>query len=131
MLTYFRFAERYLYSVPEGISEMKSPEVHHVDEFVGGWFLGDFLPSLLRTTSFEVGLKTHKKGEQIASHRHNLLTEYTVVVKGRILINGRIMQEKEVFVLYPREGVVAEPLTEEVWLICVKVPSIPSDKEIL
>ena len=34
-----------------------------MSDMKGGWFVGDFEPSVLRTKNFEVGYHTHKKGD--------------------------------------------------------------------
>ena len=48
------------------------------DEMTRGWFIGDFLPSALRTKDFEVGLVKHKKGDTWDKHYHEHVTEVSL-----------------------------------------------------
>ena len=41
-----------------------------MSDMKGGWFVGDFEPSVLRTKNFEVGYHTHKKGDDTSNHYH-------------------------------------------------------------
>lgn len=102
-----------------------------IDNYKGGWFIGAFEPSILRTKEFEVGLKIHKMGELIEPHRHNVVTEYNLLVAGIMLVNGKMIYPGTLFVFEPGEIVEAVVQTEEVRVICVKVPSIPSDREVV
>ena len=46
---------------------------HHFDDMTKGWFIGNFIPSALRTTDFEVGFVKHKKGDVWEKHYHELV----------------------------------------------------------
>lgn len=99
----------------------------NIDEFYRGWFIGNFEPSLLKTDQFEVSILKHAKGEQWAKHYHAIATEYNVLLKGSMKINGELMIEGDVFVIEPGEA--AEPeFLEDCTLVCVKTPSLPGDK---
>jgi quercetin dioxygenase-like cupin family protein len=99
----------------------------NISEFYRGWFIGNFEPSLLKTDQFEVSLLNHTRGEQWAKHYHAVATEYNVLIKGHMKINGVEMTAGDVFVLEP--GEVAEPeFLEDCQLVCVKTPSLPGDK---
>ncbi|NYZ17820.1 hypothetical protein HL658_35205 [Azospirillum sp. RWY-5-1] len=103
-------------------------DVHRIDDFKGGWFIGDFEPALLRTAGFEVGWKVHHRTEFIAPHIHQQLTEYNLLAHGSMRVNGRELGPGDLFILHKGERVDAEVLTEEAHVVCVKVPSVPSDK---
>ena len=98
-----------------------------ISEFVRGWFIGNFEPALLKTDQFEVGLLTHTKGELWPKHYHSQHTEYNVLVSGKMLICGEVIEPGGVFVLQPNE--IADPVfLEDCTVLCVKQPSIPGDK---
>ena len=100
---------------------------HNLSDFWRGWFIGNFEPSLLKTDQFEVSILKHAKGEQWAKHYHAIATEYNVLLKGSMKINGELMIEGDVFVIEPGEA--AEPeFLEDCTLVCVKTPSLPGDK---
>lgn len=101
-----------------------------ITDYFRGWFIGDFENSLLRTKDFEVALLTHKKGEVWPAHYHKEATEYNVLVKGKMLTCGKELNDGDVFVF--EKGEVADPIfLEDCTVVCVKVPSIPTDKYVV
>ena len=99
----------------------------HISTMTRGWFIGDFTPSVLRTSHFEVGLMSHKKGENYAPHLHNELDEYNLLVSGKMMINNEIIEEGEIFII--KKGMLTKSeFFEDCKIVCVKQPSIPSDK---
>jgi quercetin dioxygenase-like cupin family protein len=102
-------------------------KIHNIDEFKGGWFLGDFEPSLYKTCQFEVSYKRHAKGEVWPKHFHPIATEFNCLVQGAMVIQDIPLKPGDVFVIEP--GEVADPVfLEDCHLIVVKIPSIPGDK---
>lgn len=101
-------------------------KTEHIDNFINGWFVGKFEPSLLKA-DFEVGFHRHKAGEYHQDHFHKLGTEINVMIEGQISINGRVFGPGEIFVLYPYEISQVEYLTD-VKLIVVRDRSDPNDK---
>lgn len=101
-----------------------------LEDMQGGWFVGDFEPSALRTTSFEVGVKLHPRGEKWPVHYHREVIEYNVLLTGKMTIQGERLIAGDIFVLDKLE--VADPeFHEDCLIVCVKVPSIPTDKHIV
>lgn len=103
-------------------------DVHRIEAFKGGWFIGDFEPHLLRTKEFEVGWKVHHRTEFIEPHIHQQVTEYNLLAHGSMKVNGRVLAPGDLFILHAGERVDAVVLTDEAHVVVVKVPSIPSDK---
>ena len=92
-----------------------------------GWFIGNFLPSVLKTDLFEVGIIKHEKGEDWPEHFHVVSTEYNVLLEGSMSVNGTLIEVGEIFILDKNEP--CKPIfNENCTIICVKVPSIPGDK---
>ena len=101
--------------------------VTKINDYVRGWFIGDFEPTVLRTKDFEVGVLTHPKGEKWPSHYHKESIEYNVLVSGKMVVQGKELNSGDVFVFEKEE--IADPVfLEDCTVVCVKVPSIPSDK---
>ena len=99
----------------------------NIDEMHRGWFIGDFLPSVLRTNLFEVGILKHYQGEEWPKHYHAKATEYNVLINGSMTVNNNLIQEGEIFVLEKNE--ICKPIFhKDCTVLCVKVPSIPGDK---
>lgn len=98
-----------------------------ITDYVRGWFIGNFEPTLLKTAAFEVGVLTHKKGEYWTPHYHKESIEYNVLISGKMVVQGKELNSGDVFVFDKRE--VADPIfLEDCTLVVVKIPSIPSDK---
>lgn len=105
-------------------------QIERLSSMKRGWFIGDFDPSVFRSPAFEVGILTHSRGEIWPTHYHKIATEYNVLLSGSMTINGYQISVNDIFILEP--GEVASPvfLTDCV-VLCVKVPSLPSDKYIV
>lgn len=101
-----------------------------LSDFKGGWFIGDFEPSLLQTKFFEANVRTHPKGEKWDAHYHKYTHEFNVLVSGKMKICGQLVEAGEIFVIPPNE--IADPeFLEDCTVVCIKTPSIPEDKYIV
>lgn len=96
----------------------------------GGWFIGNFEPSLFKTNDCEVAVKSYKKGDKEAKHYHKIATEYTVVVKGRIKMFGNVYEEGDIVVVEPGETTAFEAL-EDAMNVVVKIPGANNDKYVV
>lgn len=102
-------------------------EIHNIKNYIRGWFIGDFYPSILKTKDFEIGLLTHKKNENWPMHFHKISTEYNILISGKMMINNYEINVGDIFIIYPNE--IANPtFIEDCKIICIKVPSIIGDK---
>jgi len=102
-------------------------KIYNINTFKGGWFIGDFSPSVLKTKEFEVCYKQHQKGECWPKHLHKVATEINYLIKGKMMIQEKILQQGDVFVIEPNE--IADPtFFEDCELIVVKTPSVTGDK---
>lgn len=99
----------------------------NLDEMVKGWFVGDFSPTLIKTTNVEVAVKKYKKGDFEAGHYHKLATEITVIVSGKVKMNGKIYREGDIVVIEPCEVTDFEALEDSVSTV-VKFPGAKDDK---
>lgn len=96
----------------------------------GGWFIGDFEPSILKTKNFEVGIMSHSKGEKWPKHYHVKADEYNVLLQGKMIIQNVELNTGDIFVIEKME--IADPIfLEDCKVLVVKVPSVPGDKIIM
>lgn len=102
-------------------------QVHNLSEFKGGWFLGNFTPSLHQSNCFEVAVKKFFKGDKEPAHFQKISTEITVVLMGKIRLGDRVFNSKEIIIIEPLESVDFECL-ENCEIVCIKFPSLPEDK---
>lgn len=94
---------------------------------VGGWFVGNFEPSILKTQDFEVALKKYKQGDTETFHVHKIATEITVIVEGTVFMCGQKWESGSVILLSPGEGTNFEAISDATTLV-VKTPSVMGDK---
>ena len=100
-----------------------------ISDFTGGWFLGNFSPSLLANDKFEVAVKWFKSGDVEPDHYQVVAFEYTVIIAGSCRIGDRLFGEGEIVQIDPGEVAGFEALSDGV-LVAVKTPSIPQDKRL-
>lgn len=104
-------------------------KISKLKDYKNGWFLGNFDPSTIMTSQFEVGTCIHKKGDKWPVHYHKIMTEITLIIKGKMIIQDIILQTGDVFVIEPYE--IADPLfLEDTQVVVIKTPSVPGDKYI-
>jgi len=94
---------------------------------VNGWFVGNFEPTLLKTTDVEVAVKSYKKGDCEEKHYHKIATEITVIVSGRVKMNNTIYEAGDIIVIEPNESTDFEALEDTVCSV-VKYPGVNDDK---
>jgi quercetin dioxygenase-like cupin family protein len=102
-------------------------KLFRISDFTGGWIIGDFSPSILKTSAFEIGLLNLKKNEVWPSHYHQYCTEYNVLVNGRMVINDFLVMPGDVFILEAGE-VAKSHFLDDCTILVVKIPSISGDK---
>ena len=102
-------------------------KVVRLENFVGGWFVGDFIPSVLRTKDFEVSIKHFAAGDVEPFHHQAQATELTAIIDGRCRMAERTLSAGDIVVIEPLETVDFEALTA-VALVAIKFPSLTEDK---
>ena len=102
-------------------------KVAKLDTMVNGWFVGNFEPTLLKTTDVEVAVKSYKKGDCEEKHYHKIATEITVIVSGKVKMNNTIYEAGDIIVIEPNESTDFEALEDTVCSV-VKYPGANDDK---
>jgi len=100
---------------------------YRIEDFFKGWVIGDFSPSLYKNSHLEVGYKTFKRGDIEQAHFQLASTEITIVTDGTIRLGKLTFEAGDIIVIHPLEVADFESLTDSS-LICLKFPSVPSDK---
>jgi quercetin dioxygenase-like cupin family protein len=98
-----------------------------LSDMKGGWIVGDFVPSLLRTRDFEVAIKHYKAGDREPAHHHKLAEEITVIASGRARMCGQEFVTGDIIELERGESTGFEALEDTVTVV-VKTPSVANDK---
>lgn len=100
-------------------------------DYIRGWFVGNFDPSLIKTENLEVAVKEYRKGEYDPLHFHKISTEITVVVTGSVKMKGKKYYKGDMIILEPDDISDLESLEDNTVTVVVKVPSANKDKYIL
>lgn len=98
-----------------------------LEDMVKGWFVGNFDPTLIKTNDVEVAVKEYKKGDYEEKHYHKIATEITVIVSGRVRMNGIEYTKGDIIVTEPNEATDFEALEDSVNTV-VKFPGANNDK---
>ena len=105
-------------------------KIAKLDEMKGGWFIGNFEPSLLKTNDCEVAVKRYREGDYEKSHYHKVATEYTVVVQGRVKMFGTVYSAGDIIIVEPGEITDFYALEDSVNVV-LKIPGTNNDKYII
>ena len=98
-----------------------------IGDFTKGWFVGNFDPSLIKTNDVEVAYKEYVKGDHEDAHFHKIATEITLIVEGRVRMNGEEYGSGDVLTIAPGEATDFLCLTD-VKTVVVKYPGASDDK---
>ena len=102
-------------------------DIFNIKDMKGGWFIGNFEPSVYKTEEFEVAYARHHKGQKWDTHYHKKSTEINYLIRGIMKIQDKLLTPGDIFVLKPYE--LADPeFLEDCELIVVKTASVIGDK---
>jgi len=102
-------------------------EKFNLSDMIGGWFIGNFEPSLFKTNEVEVAVKNYKKGDFENSHYHKIATEFTVIINGEVEMNGNNYKSGEIIKITPNIATDFKALTD-VTTVVIKLPGASNDK---
>lgn len=105
-------------------------KIYSLNNMKGGWFIGNFEPSIHKTDAFEVSVKVHPQGEKWDIHYHKVAREINAIVSGQMTLQNTLLVEGDIFVLEP--GEIADPIfLTDCTIVCVKMPCVQGDKYIV
>jgi len=102
-------------------------KIFRLTDMKGGWFVGNFSPTCLKTSDCEVACKHYKKGDSEKRHVHKIATEITLIVEGLIKMNDLTYKSGDIIVLDPGDATDFQ-VVEDTVTVVVKVPSVKGDK---
>ena len=103
---------------------------HDLQDFVRGWLVGDFDPSLVKSTNIEVGIQYYKADDREPKHVHKIAREITVIIYGRVTMSGVEYVKGDIIDIPP--SVPADFVAlEDTATVVIKSPSVPSDKYLM
>jgi len=98
-----------------------------LEDFVRGWFVGDFEPSIVKTGDVEVAVQKFPAGTYEAAHYHKKATEITVLINGRAEMFNQVIEEGSVVKIDPGEVTSFKAITDCTTVV-VKYPGVKDDK---
>lgn len=102
----------------------------NINEYIRGWLIGNFEPSVKKEELFEIGLLQHKKMEKWPFHYHKKSTEINILIEGKMIINNIEINSGNIFIF--NKNIIACPIfLEDCKIICIKIPSVIGDKYII
>jgi hypothetical protein len=102
-------------------------KITELSAMVGGWFMGDFAPTAYRTSAAEVACKHYRAGDIDQCHVHRIATELTLVVSGKVELNGVVLLPGQIAEIAPGEPAAFRALEDSITVV-VKTPSVMNDK---
>ena len=102
-------------------------KIFMLEDMTGGWFVGDFSPSVVKTKECEVALKEYKAGDKENRHHHKEAIEVTLIARGTVEMNGNILEEGSIIQLDKGESTDFKSITDSITVV-FKSPSLPNDK---
>ena len=102
-------------------------KLHNIKDVIRGWFIGDFEKAVFKTKNCETAIKEYKAGDYEQKHLHKIATEISVIINGKVLMNGKTYKKGDIIVMEPGEATDFKALTD-VTNVVVKIPSIIGDK---
>jgi len=98
-----------------------------LSDMTNGWFIGNFEPTLYKTSDVEVAVKTYKSGDTEEAHFHKVATEISVVVSGIVEMYDMCIEVGNIIVLEPGEITAFRSITDSI-IVAVKIPGAINDK---
>ena len=102
-------------------------KVDKLSNMINGWFVGAFEPTVFSTNEVEVAVKKYKKGSKENRHLHKIATELTLIVSGKVLMNGNQYSEDDIVTVSPGESTDFVVLEDTITVV-VKIPGALDDK---
>jgi len=103
-------------------------KIAKLEDMIKGWFVGNFNPTLYKTTAAEVAVKKYQKGDHEGKHYHKIATEITVIISGRVKMNGVEYKAGDIITMEPNESTDFEALEDHTVNVVVKLPGANNDK---
>jgi len=86
----------------------------NLTRYTNGWILGNFSPALFNNEEVEVAIKRYPQGSKEHRHFHAVAREFTIIVSGKVRMNGVEFFQDDVVVIEPGESTDFEAITDAV-----------------
>ena len=103
---------------------------YNVKQFVRGWFVGDFYPTIIKTQDVEVAIQSFSAGTIEPMHCHKIAREITVIITGKAQMNDEELGPGDMMEIFPGEFVEFKAIADTTTVV-VKYPGVKNDKYLL
>lgn len=101
--------------------------ISNINNYKGGWIVGDFEPSIYKNKDFEIAIHKHKKEDATFPHYHKITKELNLILSGTIEVSNHILSQGDMWI-YEENEVSNVKFITDVELLIVRWPSVPTDK---
>ncbi len=101
--------------------------MNKISNYIKGWVIGDFEPTLLKTKDLEVGIKYYNSGTIESAHYHKISTEFTFILSGSVEMLNQTYHKGDIVKIEPNVINQFKSLTDSI-LMVIKIPSSKDDK---
>jgi len=102
-------------------------KISNLSDMKGGWFVGNFEPTLIKTNDVEVAVKAYKAGDYEKAHFHKVATELTVIIEGEVKMFNQIFKAGDIVIVEPGDATDFTAITDAKNVV-VKYPGANNDK---
>jgi hypothetical protein len=100
------------------------------EAFSGGWFIGNFEPTIVPSNDVEICIKRYNAGDRDQRHLHKVADEITMIIEGTVEMNNKKFTKNDIIWIEKGEASEFVALTDVV-LCAVKLPCVKGDKYIV
>lgn len=98
-------------------------------KYWNGWVAGEFEDSLIKTKDMEVSIRRYSAGDSEKRHIHPIAIEFTIIVSGKVRMNGVEFFRDDIVVIEPGESTDFYAVSDAV-TVCLKSPSLPGTDKV-
>jgi quercetin dioxygenase-like cupin family protein len=102
-------------------------KLYNLSNFTGGWFIGNFIPTIIPSNDVEVSIKRYNAGDHDQSHHHKEADEITVIVEGQVSMNKIKYHADDILWIEKNEITDFLALTDAITCV-IKIPCVKNDK---
>lgn len=102
-------------------------KLNNISQMIKGWFIGNITPVAYSTKDVEVAYKEYLAGDYDSSHYHKIATEVTLIVYGKVEMNGIIYNKGDIITIEPDETTDFKAIENSATVV-VKLPGANNDK---
>ncbi|MFH1661751.1 MAG: hypothetical protein ABIA02_01485 [Candidatus Falkowbacteria bacterium] len=100
---------------------------YKLENFIRGWFVGNFEPTIIKNENCEVAIQNYKKGDKEQAHMHKQANEITAIGEGVFKMSGKIIKKGDIVLIEKGEATDFECI-EDGHTIVYKDKSVKGDK---